>query len=160
MAEAKYLLVARKAVNASPPRQRPHGLTPILCDCEAHSSMAIPVGQPADPVVRFSVKMGDSEDENEIVLSDVNDPVGETPNRASSRILIKDLPRPRELLDAVYREEHLPEKLVPKAVTLAVVIVDRVVKLRLRDMKEADSHLARYSARTSSADTVAASPDL
>jgi len=104
--------------------------------------------------------MSNRKNEDEVLLLDVDDSVGESSDQASSRVFMEHLPCVRKLLDPVNREKDLPEQFISKAGSLAIVVLDGIVKLDLRDMKESDSHSALYSARTSSADTVAAVPDL
>jgi hypothetical protein len=102
--------------------------------------------------------MSDSENEDETALLKIDNSVWETPNQAPSRIFIEHRPRFRKLLDTIDRKEDFPEELLPKARPFLVVVLDRVVKLNLRNLKESDIHLALYSARTSSAEIVAAAP--
>jgi hypothetical protein len=106
------------------------------------------------------MEMGDSENQDEILLLHIDDSVRKASDQASPRIFVEHLPRSRELPDLVYREEYLPEELRTRAGSFAVLVIDRVVKLGLCDVKESDIHLALYSARTSSAETVGAAPDL
>jgi hypothetical protein len=93
--------------------------------------------------------MGDSENEDKVVVVNVDDSVGKTPNETSMRVFMERLPRLRELLNAVYRKENFPEELIPKAGPLLIVILDRIVKLALCNLKESNVHFALYSARTS-----------
>ena len=79
-----------------------------------------------------------------------------TPDQAPSRVFMECLSGLGELLDAVNREEDLPEQFIAKAGSLPIVERDRIVKFELCDLKESDRHLALYSARTSSAEMVTA----
>jgi len=106
------------------------------------------------------MKVGDGKNQNEVVFLCVDDPVGETPKGASSRVFVEDLPPAWKLFDAIDRKEDFPKKLISETGSFAIVVIDRSVKLASGDLKESRSHLSRYSARISSADTVAAVPDL
>ncbi len=106
------------------------------------------------------MEVGDGKNQDEIVLLDIDDSVGETPDWASSRIFMEYLPPAWELFDPVDREEDFLKKLISKAGSFSVIVIDRIVKLAFGDLEESRSHLPRYSARISSADTVATVPDL
>ena len=106
------------------------------------------------------MEVGYSENDKQVVLMKVDDSVWKTPNEASSRFLVEHRICFRKLLYAANREKDLPQKLVAEAGFFVIVLFDRIVKLNLGDLKKSDIHLALYSARTSSADTVAAAPDL
>ncbi len=116
--------------------------------------------EPVDPVPRLTVKMGNGKNKDKTILLNIDNPVWETAHQASSRVFIEDWPGLRKLLDTIYCEEDLPEELISEVRPFPIVILNRVVKLGFRDLKESDIHLALYSARMSSADTVAAVPDL
>lgn len=106
------------------------------------------------------MEVGYSENDKQIILIKVNNSIWKTPDETPSRISLKFRPCPRELLDAIYCEKDLPQKLVTKAASLMIVVVDGFVKFDFGDLKELNFHLALYSARTSSADMVVAAPDL
>lgn len=103
--------------------------------------------------------MGESQDEDKVLVLDVDDALRKASNQASSGVFVESLPGARELPNAIDCEEDLPEEFVSKAGFLAVVVIDRIVKLALGDLEESDPHLSRYSASTSSAETVVALPD-
>ncbi len=106
------------------------------------------------------MEVGDRKNQDEIILLYINDSVGKTPDGASSRIFIEHLPSAWKLFDPVDREEDFPKKLITEAGPFSVIVIHRIVKLASGDLEELRSHLPRYSARISSADTVAAAPDL
>lgn len=106
------------------------------------------------------MEMSDGEDHNDIFFQDVDHSIGKPSDQTSSRVLLKRLPRLRELPDPIDREKHLPNKLIAKPRSLTVVVVDRIVKFGLGNVKESDVHFDRYSARISSAEIVAATPNL
>jgi len=106
------------------------------------------------------MEVGYSENYKQVVLMKVDYSVWKTADETSSRVFVEYRICFRKLLNAANREKDLPKKLVAEAGFFVILVLDRIVKLDLGDLKESDIHLALYSARTSSADTVAAAPDL
>ncbi len=71
----------------------------------------------------------------------IGDAIRKAASLASAAVLGERMPRLWKLLDSFQGTEHFKQKLIAQTLRLGVVILDRLVKLLLRDVKKSDFHL-------------------
>jgi DNA-binding CsgD family transcriptional regulator len=126
----------------------------VICGARTSPRAALSRGdtsvlQTITPVVRSAVQVGDCQHQNVAVLNRVDQPIGKTIKPAAAHALIQQLPSIGMVRDAVRGGKHLYQEGVPQARSLRVIPTDRLIQLKLGDLKEADHPHGRYLARRS-----------
>ena len=114
--------------------------------------------EPVPPVVRFSMQVGNRDDENLVIANLVDDPVGEAVKHKASSIGAEEMPGSRMAFDPLQRQTDCIAELCPESASLPVIVISSETQVVPRRREEADLHRSCSSAKTSSAEIACISP--